>query len=100
MIIVKNVVFSTSETRYGTLCSGALYLHNVHDISLRDIQFINNNCSSVYAVDSQIACKGKLEFLGNKASSGGAFDLNCITDTSLIYLYPKSKLYMSNNSAE
>ena len=99
MIVVKNVAFSNSEARYGSLCSGALYLRNVHDISLKDVQFVNNNCSSVYAVDSQIACKGKLEFLGNKASSGGAFDLNCIADTSLIYLYPESKLHISNNSA-
>ena len=100
MIVFRNVVFRNSGVRLGTLCSGALYLRNMHDVSLKDIQFINNNCSSVYAVNSQIACKGKLQFHSNKAFNGGAFDLNCVSDTSLVYLYPKSKLYISNNSAE
>ena len=99
-VVFRNVVFRNSGPRRGTFCSGALYLHNVHGISLKDIQFMNNNCSSIYAINSQIACKGKLQFHGNKAFSGGAFDLNCISDTSLVYLYPKSKLYISNNSAK
>ena len=66
---------------------------------MEDVQFSNNHCSSVHAFDSNIYCRGQLEFVNNRASSGGAFNLDCSnsSDSSLIYLHPASRLYIANN---
>ena len=82
-------------------CIGILHFHNVNHAILEDIQFSNNHCSSIYALNSNMYCRGQLEFVNNRASSGGAFDLDCsnTSNSSLIYLHPASRLYMANNSA-
>ena len=82
-------------------CTGILHFHNVNHAILEDIQFSNNHCGSVYAFNSNMYCRGQLEFVNNRASSGGAFDLDCsnTSNSSLIYLHPASRLYMANNSA-
>ena len=98
----RDVVFNDNRAytnEHG--CTGILHFHNVNHTILEDIQFSNNHCGSVYAFNSNMYCKGQLEFVNNRASSGGAFDLDCskTSDSSLIYLHPASRLYMANNSA-
>ena len=110
LTIFRNVIFSKNRAQrhftasfsseVSVLFAGVLHLLNVNHITLNDTQFKNNFCSSIYALRSKIACRGHLEFHNNKADKGGAFNLDCTLDPSLIYLYPESKLYMSNNSAK
>ena len=109
LTVFRNVLFSNSRAQdHRTLTfsievilfAAVLHLFNVNQITLNNIQFTNNLCSSIYALSSKIACRGHLEFHNNEADRGGAFNLDCTSDPSLIYLYPESKLYMSNNSAE
>ena len=109
LTVFRNVVFSNNRAQHQRtltfsveviLFAAVLHLFNVNQITLNNIQFKNNLCGSIYALSSKIACRGHLEFHNNKAYRGGAFNLDCTSDPSLIYLYPESKLYMSNNSAE
>ena len=102
LVTFRDVVFNDNRAysdKHG--CTGILHFHNVNHTILEDVQFSNNHCSSVYAFNSNMYCKGQLEFVNNEASSGGAFDLDCsnTSNSSLIYLHPASRLYMANNSA-
>ena len=97
----RHVVFRGNRAQSKEhLCTGILHLYNVHHVILEDLQFSNNHCSSVYAFNSYIYCRRQLEFINNRASSGGAFHLDCSNtpDSSFIYLHPESRLYMANNS--
>ena len=97
----RDVVFKDNRAQNDEhLCTGVLHVYNAYHVILEDIQFSNNHGSSVHAFDSNIYCRGQLEFVNNRASSGGAFNLDCsnTSDSSLIYLHPASRLYMANNS--
>ena len=108
LTVFRNVVFSNNRGRDQRSLSiftkyvAVLHLLSVNQITLNNIQFKNNLCGSIYALSSKITCKEHLEFHNNEAYEGGAFNLDCNSnqDPSLIYLYPESKLYMSNNSAK
>ena len=110
LTVFKNVVFSNNRghqrplsfSTNAILFAAVLHLFNVNQLTLNNLQFKNNLCGSIYALSSKITCKGHLEFHNNEAYEGGAFNLDCNSnrDPSLIYLYPESKLYMSNNSAK
>ena len=102
LVNFRDVVFNDNRAytdKHG--CTGILHLHNVNPAILEDVQFSNNHCGSVYAFNSNMYCRGQLEFVNNTASSGGAFDLDCsrTSNPSLIHLHPASRLYMANNSA-
>ena len=103
LVTFRDVVFNDNRAytnEHG--CTGILHFHSVNHAILEDVQFTNNHCGSVYAFNSNMYCRGQLEFVNNIASSGGAFDLNCSSkssNSSLIHLHPASRLYMANNSA-
>jgi len=103
LVTLSNVVFNDNRGYYDdNPCTGILHLHSVSHVNLEDIQFSNNHCGSIYIFNSNISCRGQLEFVNNRASSGGAFHLDCsnTSDSSLIYLHPAATLYMANNSAK
>ena len=99
---LRNLIFIDNRAYNDEhLCTGILQMHNVKHVILDDIQFYNNHGSGVHAFGSNVYCRGQLEFVNNRASSGGAFDLDCsnISNSSLIYLHPASRIYIANNSA-
>ena len=100
-IVLANVVFDSNRApSKSQMCTGTLHLLNVR-ITIVNSQFGNNHCSGLYTFNSKVNLKGKLEFVGNKALTGGAIHLDCTSESppSLVCFDAKTKIFMANNTA-
>ena len=70
-------------------------------ITIVNSQFGNNLCSSLYTFSSKVHLKGELEFVSNKALTGGGIHLDCSSDSppSSVCFDAMTKIYMTNNIA-
>ena len=76
--------------------AGALYTQYARSVSIRSCNFIDNNCTGIVAIHSNLLLHGNNTIRGNTGIKGGGI-LFCAS--SMMHLYNGTQLTIANNSA-
>ena len=99
------VFFNLTNLRFirniASQSTATLYIDNVKAIVVSNSIFRENNGTAIFINGSDVFFMGRLDFMSNRGSLGGAINLFCVPfmwDTTM-YLQPDAEIYMTNNSA-
>ena len=99
------VFFNLTNLRFirniASQSTATLYIDNVKAIVVSNSIFRENNGTAIFINGSDVFFTGRLDFMSNRGSLGGAINLFCVPfmwDTTM-YLQPDAEIYVTNNSA-
>ena len=109
-ITVSSTIFLHNKplTDHELKPSGITYIHEVHNITVSDCMFRNNQGSAITSVGSLIHFSGKTDFIGNHGDYGGALALysyynydeenKIVANPTVLFFHHHTHLNLVNNS--
>ena len=102
IVIISNSIFTKQHGNNGN-CS-ALYISHINDVTFDNLTFINNHCTGITLVASQVTISNVVNLINNTGIQGGALQLLSdnvpFVDDSELIMTSQAQLHMKNNHAK